>query len=155
MAVITIMIISSLVGYNYSIEQKKQLGLVFGNELVIIQDNLQNYQSGFSSATNQFEEGQLSKIKLEDFAKKHFKKMDDLILQYDDLLPPESFTASVDIYKLSAESQLQSDKEYILWLQTDVKTHQIRASELFQEAFRYDTLALGEFNRAKLGNTVR
>jgi len=77
--------------------------------------------------------------------------MEELISRYDTLMPPGAFEASVDVFRLSSESQLESDREYLLWIQTGNDAHLIRSDALIQESFEYEAAALGEFNRAKLG----
>ncbi len=154
MAAIVVVIIASLAGYSYSLEQTRQVGFIFGNEIFAIQEKLKNYQAAFSSMTTQWEEGDLTESELNKFAKNHFDKMTQLISEYDKLIPPKSFESSVAIFKLSAQSQLESDREYILWLQTGDDAHLIRSDALIQESFEYDTAALGEFNRAKIGIEV-
>ena len=154
MAAIAVIIIAGIAGYSYSAEQTRQVGFVFGNEIFAIQEDLKKYQTEFNSVIIQWEEGDLSESELDSFAEKHFNKMQHLISQYDLLTPPEAFETSVSIFKLSAESQLESDKEYILWLQKGNNAHLIRSDALIQESFEYDTAALAELNRAKMGIKV-
>ena len=144
-------IIGSLAGYNYSAEQTRQVGFTFGNEIFKIQEKMEEYQIEFNSKITQWEEGDISKQELIQYAQFHFDRMEELIAQYDLLIPPESFETSVEIFKISAESQLESDIEYTQWIQTDDESHKIRSDALIQEAFEYETAALGEYNRAKLG----
>ena len=148
---ILVAIIASIVGYIYSAEQTKQIGRTFGNELLSIQENLKQYQTEFSSTITQLNEGDMTKYEVIEFSQKHFEKMEELILQYDNLRPPPAFESSVQVFKLSAISQLESDQEYILWIKTQDESHKIRSDALIQESFEYDTAALGKFNRAKQG----
>jgi len=151
MAGIALAIVGGMAGYGYSAEQTRQAGFAFGNELLRIQEGVGDQQSEFSSHMTQWEEGELTEEELVDFASAHFKKMDWLISRYDTLMPPKAFEASVGVFKLSSESQLESDREYLLWIQTGNDAHLIRSDALIQESFEYETAALGEFNRAKLG----
>lgn len=153
LACIAVAIIASLIGYNYSAEKTRQVGFTFGNDLFAIQQDLKVYQEQFSSTTALWKEGDISDEQIDEFARQHFEKMDELIARYGVLRPPASFASSVDLFKLSAESQLQSDKEYVLWMQTGDEQYLVRSDALIQESFAYDTAGLGAFNRAKQGIT--
>jgi len=151
MAGIVLAVVGSIAGYGYSAEQTRQAGFVFGNEILGIQESVSDQQSEFSSHVTRWEEGDLTEEEFADFASAHFKKMEELISRYDTLMPPGAFEASVDVFRLSSESQLESDREYLLWIQTGNDAHLIRSDALIQESFEYEAAALGEFNRAKLG----
>jgi len=77
--------------------------------------------------------------------------MEEIIIKYDDLTPPKQFAASVQLFKLSTQSQLDSDKEYIEAIITNDTSHNIRSDSLIQESFEYEMMALREFNAAKAG----
>ena len=138
-------------GYNYSADQTKQKGLKFGNELQQIQEEIKQLQTEFNSKVIQWEEEDLSQKELEEYSENHIKKLQNMISKYDDLIPPEQFTTSVELFKLSTQSQLDSDKEFIEWIKTGNDSHSIRSDSLLQESFEYEMMALGEFNAAKSG----
>ena len=144
-------IIGTAAGYAYSAEQTRQAGFVFGNELLSIQEGAKALQSDFSSHAVQWREGDLTEREFADFAAGHLEKMGGLVAGYDRLEPPEPFEASVAVFRLSLESQLESDREYVRWIQTGDESHRIRSDALIQDAFEYEVAALGEFNRAKSG----
>ncbi len=150
-AVIALAFIGGITWYGYSAEQTRQAGFVFGNELLEIQEGVSEQQSEFVSHITRWEEGDLTEEELADFANGHFKRMGELISRYDSLAPPETFGTAVEVFRLSSESQLESDREYLLWIQTGDEAHRVRSDALIQESFEYETAALGEFNRAKLG----
>lgn len=77
--------------------------------------------------------------------------MDEFILRYDKLSPPESFASAVELLKLSTISQLESDKELIEWIKTGDESAKIRSDLLLQEAFDYEMAGLNEYNSAKAG----
>ena len=148
---IAIIIIGSIVGYNYSVEQTKQKGLKFGNDLQKIQEEVKQIQVDFNSKLNQWEEEDLTKDELLEYSEKHFQRLGNIILKYDELISPETFSASVDLFKLSTQSQLESDKEYIEWIRNNQESNRLRSDSLLQESFEYEMMALGEFNAAKSG----
>lgn len=150
-ASIAIIIIGAIAGYNYSVDQTKQKGLRFGNELQQIQEEVKQLQTEFNSKVIQWKEGDLSQQELSEYSKTHVEKLQNVILKYDDLIPPKQFAPSVELFKLSTQTQLDSDKEFIEWIKTSDDSHKIRSDSLIQESFEYEMTALGEFNAAKVG----
>ena len=131
----------------YSAEQTRQAGLEFGNELSRIQDDLKSLQSGFSDLAAGWEDGGESAR----LAGEHLGAMESLVARYSDLRPPEGFGPSVELFRMSAQSQLASDREYVAWLQGGGEASRARSDALLQEAFELETAALGKFERAKKG----
>ncbi|MBT3686145.1 MAG: hypothetical protein HOG44_04000 [Nitrosopumilus sp.] len=52
---------------------------------------------------------------------------------------------------MSAETQLESDLQYIQWIETGDESAKIRSDALFQESYEYQNLGLVEFQTAKVG----
>lgn len=150
---VAIVLIGSVIGLFYYIEQVRLKGENFGNELLQIQEELKQAQVDFNSKVTQWKEGELSKEDLLNFSEEHFKKIERLILRYDSLTPPETFSLSVDLFKLSTQAQLDSDKEFVLWIETGDEAHSIRSDSILQESFEYEMDALTKFNAAKKGIT--
>ncbi len=65
--------------------------------------------------------------------------------------PPETFVASVDLFKLSSQSQLEADKATLEWVLENDNSAKIRSESFTQEAFEYELSALAKFNDAKAG----
>ena len=150
-ASVAIIIIGTIAGYNYSVDQTKQKGFRFGNELQQIQEDVKQAQTEFNSKVIQWKEGDLSQEELSEYSKTHVEKLQNVILKYDGLIPPKQFAPSVELFKLSTQTQLDSDKEFIGWIKTNDTSHKIRSDSLIQESFEYEMTALGEFNAAKAG----
>ena len=150
-ASVAIIIVGAIVAYNYSYDQTRQKGLKFGNELQQIQEDVKQFQIQFDSKITQWEEGDLSLQELLDYSETHVDEMQEAISKYDDLTPPAQFAPSVELFKLSTQAQLDSDKEFIEWIKTKDESHSIRSDSLLQESFEYEMLALGEFNSVKAG----
>lgn len=150
-AAIALVVIGTIAGYAYSMEQTRQAGFAFGNELFEIQELAGQMQSEFNSHITQWKDGEITASEFEEFATGHFRKMEEAVLRYDLLSPPSQFESSVHSFRLSLESQLDSDREYLLWVTTGDNSHLVRSDLLIQEAFEYETAALGQFNRAKAG----
>jgi hypothetical protein len=149
--VIIIIIIGSIIGYNYSLDQTKQKGFQFGVELTQIQEDVSQLQTKFYSEKNKWDEKDITKDQLLKYYEKHVKEFNGIISRYDNLTPPELFKSSVELFKLSSQTQLESDEEYIKWLSIGDESAKIRSDALIQEAYEYENLGLLEFQSAKSG----
>ena len=152
-AVIGFIIVGAVIGYNYSVDQSKTRGFNFGNELEEIQSNLKKLQTDFDTKIGLWQENSITKEEFLEYSKKHLENFEKLILRYDNLLPPKSFSASVELFKLSSQSQLQSDEQFFLWVETEDETYLNRSDALLQESFEFELAALEKFNSAKKGET--
>jgi hypothetical protein len=149
--IIAILIIGSIIVYNYSTDITKQKGLQFGNELSQIENELSNIQGKFYSEKTKWNEGDISKEELIKFYKNHVDNFRQIILKYDKLTPPELFQSSVALLKISAETQLESDLQFIEWIERGDESAKIRSDALIQESYEYQNLGLVEFQTAKAG----
>ena len=143
--------IAAVISYNYAAELTKQKGLRFGMELEEIQDDIKALQTEFYSEKTKWEEGDLSREQLLGFYDEHIDRFEDVITKYDTLEPPEIFEGAVRLLKLSSQSQLDSDSEYIEWIKNDDSTAKARSDALLQDALEYELLGLVEFYSAKTG----
>jgi len=149
--VIVILIIGGIIGYNYSADQTKQKGFQFGNELAQIQQDVTELQIKFYSEKTKWDEGDMSKEDLLKYYEEHLSKFEQIISRYDKLTPPELFKSSVELFKISSETQLESDVEFIKWITTGDESAKIRSDTQIQEAYEYENLGLVEFQSAKKG----
>ena len=148
---IGIIIIVGIIAYNYSSEQTKQKGFQFGNELAQIQQNVAELQTKFYSEKTQWDEGDITKEELLAYYDEHVEKFENIILKYNNLSTPELFESSVELFKISSETQLKSDVEYIKWITTGDELAKVRSDTQIQEAYEYENLGLIEFQLAKAG----
>ncbi len=148
---IIILIIGSIIAYNYSVDQTKQKGLQFGIELDQIQEDVNQLQTKFYSEKTRWEEGDISKEELLKFYDEHLKEFREIIFRYDELTPPELFKSSVELLKISSETQLESDSQFIEWIKTGDESAKVRSDTQFQQALEYEMLGLVEFYSAKTG----
>lgn len=146
-----IVIIGAIISYNYSIDQTRQRGFDFGNQLQNIQDEVKQIQVEFNSKVTQWNEEDLSKEELLAYGERHVELFKETINKYDTLRPPEQFAPSVNLFKMSSQAQLQSDIEFIEWIKTGDEAYKIRSDSMIQESFEYEMAALSEYNAAKLG----
>lgn len=148
---ILVILLCSLIGYSYYIEQINQKGFVFGNELQQIQEEVKEIQTKFYSKLTQWEEGDISKEELIEYLEEHTVKFEDIIEKYDSLTPPDPYKPALDLFRLSSQSQLESDREYIKWLKSGEESARIRSDLQLKESYEYEMAALAEFNAVKSG----
>ena len=148
---IAIAIIVTIIAYNYSVEQTKQRGLQFGIELDQIQNDVKDLQIRFYSEKTKWEEGDITKYELLEYYDTHLNEFQSIISRYNDLDPPPTFEDSVDLLKLSSETQLGSDLEFAEWIKTNDTAAKIRSDTKLQQSLNYELMGLVEFYAAKTG----
>ena len=148
---VAVAIIAGIIIYNYSAEQTRQKGFAFGNELEQIQTDVKELQTQFYSKKAQWEEGTITQDALFQHYEEHVEKFEKIISQYDKLVPPESFQSAVDLLKLSSQTQLDSDVQYIEWMKTGDESYKVRSDSQYQEALEYEMSGLVEYYSAKTG----
>jgi hypothetical protein len=124
---------------------------VFGNELEKIQTDVKELQTQFYSKKTQWEEGSITKEELFEHYEKHVLEFEEIISQYDKLVAPEAFQSAVDLLKLSSQTQLDSDVQYIEWMKTGEESYKVRSDSQYQEALEYEMSGLVEYYSAKTG----
>ena len=149
--IIAIILVVLIVSYNYNAEQVKLKGFTFGNELQSILEDLKTKHIDFQTKIVTWEKGDISREEMLDYSKIHIQNMEGILSEYDRLSIPGSFVTSVELFKLSTESQIESDKKIIEWIKTGDESFRIHSDILFQESFEFEMAALSEFNNAKLG----
>ena len=147
--IVGLIIIGASIYYFYSAEQAQIRGFNFGNDLQAIQDELKEEQSDFYSKISMWKEESVTKDQILEFADIHVLRMENIIAKYTDLQMPDVFSGSVKLFKLSTETQLESDQYLISWIKNDDESEKIRADELLQASFEYEMAALSSFEKAK------
>ena len=146
---VAIILIGITIFYFYSAEQGKIRGYNFGNDLQIIQEELKNEQSSFYSNVRMWEENSITKSEILKLSEIHIKNMNDIISKYDTLQIPDTFSGAVKLFKLSTESQLESDVHLINWIEFGDESEKIRSNEILQQSFEYELAGLTSYNSAK------
>jgi len=144
-------IIGLIISHYYNAEQTKLKGFSFGNELQSIQDDLKKIHLDFESKIILWVDDELSTEEMLEYYSNHILQMNELLLRYEELSPPEAFIPSVELFRLSTATQIESDALIIEWIKTGDNAMRLRSDSLFQESFEYEIAALSEFNNAKLG----
>lgn len=148
-----VIIIGLVVAVNYYLDQAKISGERFGNNLQQIQEDLKNQVSDYESKITMWQEGDLTKQEILQISENHLSELENILSRYDTLLPPQTFAPSLKLFKLSSQSQLESDRLLKEWIETGDNSTKIRSDELLQQSFEYETSALASYNMAKRGNT--
>ncbi len=149
---ILVILIGLVVYYFYSAEQGQMRGLEFGNELQRIQEELKAEQAEFYSKVSMWEEKSISNEEILQISDIHIIRMNEIIAKYSDLQIPDTFSGAVKLFRLSTESQLESDIHLINWIESGDQGEKIRSDELLQQSFEYELAGLTSFNDAKKGN---
>ena len=144
--VVGVIIIGMSIFFVYSSDQAKERGKAFGKAIEFIQEDLRKLTQSFDSNVSMFKQENISKDEFLEFAEKYEREMEKTILRYNNLQIPQLFVPAVELFKLSAETQLQSDKYMIEWVRTGDDTAHIRSNEIWQQSFEYEQAALLEFN---------
>jgi len=147
--VAAVLIVGITVFYSYSADQAKLRGYEFGNNLQVIQDDLKKLQAEFESKITMWKENELSTDEFLAYSQTHFEQMEALILLYDNLSTPDAFVSAVKLFKLSTQTQLESDKQLVEWIKTGDDSAKVRSDSLLQESFEYEMAALASYNLAK------
>lgn len=148
-----VVIIGLVIGVSYYVEQAKISGQRFGNNLEQIQSDLKKQISDYESNLTAWQEGGLTKQEMLQISENHLIDLEEFLKRYDSLTPPQAFTSSVELFKRSTQTQIESDKLLKEWIETGDNATKIRSDEILQQSFEYETSALASFNAAKNGYT--
>jgi len=140
-----VLIIALSVFFVYSNEQAKIRGEAFGKAIEFVQEDLRKTYHSFDSKVSMYNQGNITKDGFLKFAEKHELEMEKIIVRYSNLQPPQQFAPAVKLFKLSAETQLESDKLMIEWVRTGDDTAHVRSDQLLHQSFQYEQAALYEF----------
>jgi len=143
---IGVIIVAMSIFFVYSSDQAKMRGQSFGKALEFVQEDLRKQTHSFDAKVSMFKQGDINKDEFSGFAEKYENEMEKIILRYDNLQTPQQFSSAVELFKLSAETQLESDKYMIEWVRTGDNTAEIRSDQLLYQSFEYEQAALLEFN---------
>jgi len=140
-----VIIIGMSIFFVYSSEQAKMRGEAFGKALEFVQNDLRKQTHSFDSKVSMFKQGDISKDEFLELSGFHIAEMVTIIVRYDNLQIPQPFVSAVKLFKLSAETQLESDKYMLEWVSTGDITAHVRSDQLIHQSFQYEQAALYEF----------
>src|SRR5438445_4454434 len=144
-----VIIIALVVALNYNLEQVKISGQRFGDNLAQIQNDLRDETTQYDAKIVQYQKGNITKNEILQISDRHIVFLNDILSKYNTLKPPETFVPSLELFKLSTKSQIESDKLLKDWIQTGDNSTKLRSDELLGRSFEFETRALDSFNKAK------
>jgi hypothetical protein len=149
-AIITgVIIVAGVIAFNYNLDQARLTGQKFGDDLSLIQSDLKNETQGFDTQLSSYKNGQLSKQQMLNITEHHIGKMQNFLIRYDSLRAPDAFAPSLQLFRLSTQTQLESDKLLREWIQTGSNATRAKSDDLLQQSFQYEMNALQSFKNAK------
>ncbi|MDE1861501.1 MAG: hypothetical protein KGI33_01175 [Thaumarchaeota archaeon] len=151
--IVGIVIVVGVIGFSYNLDQAKLSGQRFGDDLSLIQSDLSNETSNYYEKVSMYEKGQIPRDQILNITDQHLASMRNLLTKYDSLNPPQPFIASLRLFRLSTETQIDSDKLLKEWIQTGDNSTKAKSDQLLQESFQYEMNALHSYNNAKASNS--
>jgi hypothetical protein len=149
-AIVTgVIVISLVIVLSYNLDQAKISGQRFGDNLAQIQSVLRDETANYDAKVSQYQKGNITKDAILQISDKHIIVLNDILSKYNALKIPETFVPSLELFKLSTQSQIESDKLLKDWIQTGDNSTKLRSDELLSRSFEYETRALDSFNNAK------
>lgn len=143
-AIVTIVIL-----VNYYLDQTTISGQRFGDQLAQIQSDLKNETLSFDQHLTQYKNGQISKDQMLKITDDHILAVKNILPRYDDLKAPELFKPSLQLFKLSTQTQIESDETLREWIVTGNNATSAKSDQLLQQSFQYEMNALQSYETAK------
>ncbi len=144
-----IAIIAIVILVNYYLDQTSLSGQRFGDQLAQIQSDLKNETQSFDQHLTQYKNGQISKDQMLKITDDHISAVKNILPRYDDLKAPELFRPSLQLFKLSTQTQIESDETLREWIVTGNNATSAKSDQLLQQSFQYEMNALQSYETAK------
>lgn len=144
-----VIVIVSVIFINYYLDQTKISGQRFGDQLAQIQLDLKNETQNMDEHLTQYKNGQISKDQMLSITDSHLTAMQNILPRYEQLKAPELFTPSLQLFKLSTETQIASDKALREWVVTGDNATYAKSDQLLQQSYQYEMNALQSYENAK------
>jgi len=142
-------VIASVILVNYYLDQTQISGQRFGDQLAQIQLDLKNETQNLDVHLTQYKAGQISKEQMLGITDSHLIAMQNILPRYDQLKAPELFAPSLQLFKLSTETQIESDKALREWVVTGDNATYSKSDQLLQQSYQYEMNALQSYENAK------
>jgi len=146
---IGVVIVGIVIFVNYYLDQTKLSGQRFGDQLAQIQLDLKNETQNFDIHLTQYKNGQISKDQMLKITDDHISAVQNILPRYEELKAPELFAPSLQLFKLSTETQIKSDKTLREWVVTGDNATSAKSDQLLQQSFQYEMNALQSYDNAK------
>jgi hypothetical protein len=146
---IGVAIVIIVIALNYYLDQTKLSGQRFGDQLAQIQTDLKNETLNFDVHLTQFKSGHVSKDQMQKIADEHIRIIQNILPRYDGLKAPDLFLPSLQLFRLSTETQIESDESLRDWIITGNNASKLKSDQLLQQSFQYEMNALQSYENAK------
>ncbi|HZS73817.1 MAG TPA: hypothetical protein VFA69_04860, partial [Candidatus Nitrosotalea sp.] len=77
----------------------------------------------------------------------------NILPRYENLNAPDLFRPSLQLFKISTETQIQSDETLRDWILTGDNATSAKSDQLLQQSFQYEMNALQSYENAKTGGS--
>ena len=148
-----IAVIAVVIFINYYLDQTKLSGQRFGDQLAQIQLDLKNETLNFDAHVTQYKNGQISKDQMLKITDDHIHAVQNILPRYDELKAPDLFVPSLQLFRLSTETQIESDNTLREWIVTGDNATSAKSDQLLQQSFQYEMNALQSYEKAKSGGS--
>jgi len=146
-------IVAIVILVNYYLDQTSLSGQRFGDQLAQIQSDLKNETQSFDQHLTQYKNGQISKDQMLKITDDHISAIKNILPRYEDLKAPELFRPSLQLFKLSTQTQIESDETLREWIVTGNNATSAKSDQLLQQSFQYEMNALQSYETAKSGGS--
>ena len=146
-------IVAIVILVNYYLDQTTLSGQRFGDQLAQIQSDLKNETQNFDQNLTQYKHGQISRDQMLKIADEHIRAVKNILPRYENLNAPDLFRPSLQLFKLSTETQIQSDETLRDWILTGDNATSAKSDQLLQQSFQYEMNALQSYENAKTGGS--
>ena len=144
-----VIIVAIVIVVNYYLDQTQLSGQRFGDQLAQIQLDLKNETQDFDAHLTQYKHGQISKNQMLNITDSHITIVQNILPRYEQLKAPELFAPSLQLFKLSTETQIESDQALREWVMTGDNATYEKSNQLLQQSFQYEMNALQSYENAK------
>ena len=144
-----VLVIAIVILVNYYLDQTQISGQRFGDQLAQIQLDLKNEAQSLDMHLTQYKSGQISKDQMLSITDSHIIAMQNILPRYEQLKAPELFAPSLQLFKLSTETQIESDKALREWVATGDNATYAKSDQLLQQSYQYEMNALQSYENAK------
>ena len=148
-----VIIIALVIIVSYYLDQAKNSGQIFGDQLALIQKDLKNETLSFDGLETQYNNEQIQKEQMLKMTDEHIKVLQSFLPRYDKLKAPDLFVPSLQLFRLSTETEIERTNVFREWIVTGDNATKEKSDQLFQQAFQYEMNALQSYEKAKTGGS--
>ena len=138
---------------NYYLDQTKNSGQIFGDQLALIQKDLKNETLSFDAQETQYNNGQIQKDQMLKATDDHIKALQSFLPRYDKLKAPDLFVPSLQLFRLSTVTELERTNAFREWIVTGDNATKEKSDQLFQQSFQYEMNALQSYEKARASSS--